>query len=105
MPDKLTVDHSTLHFSPLSAEGPLPRFHLAPSDKVAIIQSVLVKQLENDMLTAIAFLPRWLLTRTKRAMWSYGFAPCLQRRARTANGSRRAGSRLGQLCYSVKRSV
>ena len=64
--DALTADHSTLHLPPLGAEGPLPRYHPAPSrNEVAIVQPVLVKQLENDMLTAIAFLPRWLLTGTK----------------------------------------
>jgi hypothetical protein len=64
--DTLTADHSTLHLPPLGAEGPLPRYHPAPSrNEVAIVQPVLVKQLENDMLTAIAFLPRWLLTGTK----------------------------------------
>ncbi|KAH9020451.1 hypothetical protein EDB85DRAFT_1896168 [Lactarius pseudohatsudake] len=51
-------DRSTLP----STEGPLPRYHLAPSrNEVAIVQPVLVKHLENDILTAVAFLPRWLL--------------------------------------------
>ena len=55
-PDTLTADHSTLHLPPLGAEGPLPRYHPAPSrNEVAIVQPVLVKQLENDMLTAVAF--------------------------------------------------
>ncbi|KAI9446155.1 WD40 repeat-like protein [Lactarius indigo] len=64
--DTLTADHSTLHLPPLGAEGPLPRYHPAPSrNEVAIVQPVLVKQLENDILTAIAFLPRWLLTGTR----------------------------------------
>ncbi|KAH9066359.1 hypothetical protein EDB87DRAFT_1590753 [Lactarius vividus] len=61
--DTLTADHSTLHLPPLGAEGPLPRYHPAPSrNEVAIVQPVLVKQLENDILTAVAFLLRWLLT-------------------------------------------
>jgi hypothetical protein len=65
--DTLTADRSTLHLlPPPGAEGPLPRYHPAPShNEVAIVQPVLVKQLENDILTAIAFLPRWLLTSTK----------------------------------------
>ncbi|KAN0140913.1 hypothetical protein V8E53_001357, partial [Lactarius tabidus] len=43
--------------------GPIPRYHPAPSrNEVATVQPV---QLENDILTAIAFLPRWLLTRAK----------------------------------------
>jgi len=65
-PDTFTADRSTLHLPPLGSEGPLPRYHPAPSrNEVAIVQPVLVKQLENDMLTAVAFLPRWLLTGTK----------------------------------------
>jgi hypothetical protein len=61
--DALTADRSTLHLPPPGAEGPLPRYHSAPSrNEVAIVQPVLVKQLENDILTAVAFLPRWLLT-------------------------------------------
>ncbi|KAH9071199.1 WD40 repeat-like protein [Lactarius deliciosus] len=53
--DTLTADHSTLHLPPIGAEGPLPRYHPAPSrNEVAIVQPVLVKQLENDILTAVA---------------------------------------------------
>jgi hypothetical protein len=65
--DTLTADRSTLHLlPPPGTEGPLPRYHPAPSrNEVAIVQPVLVKQLDNDILTAIAFLPRWLLTSTK----------------------------------------
>jgi hypothetical protein len=64
--DAFAADHSTLLLPPPGAEGPLSRYHPAPSrNEVAIVQPVLVKQLENDILTAIAFLPRWLLTGTK----------------------------------------
>ena len=64
--DTLTADRSTHHLPPPGAEGPLPRYHPPPSrNEVAIVQPVLVKQLENDILTAVAFLPRWLLTGTK----------------------------------------
>ena len=64
--DALTADHSTTLLPPPGAEGPLPRYHSAPSrNEVAIVQPVLVKQLENDILTAVSFLPRWLLTGTK----------------------------------------
>lgn len=64
--DAFAADHSTPLLPPPGAEGPLPRYHPAPSrNEVAIVQPVLVKQLENDILTAIAFLPRWLLTGTK----------------------------------------
>jgi catabolite repression protein CreC len=64
--DTLTADHSTPNLPPLGTENPLPRFHPAPSrNEVAIVQPVLVKQLENDILTAVAFHPRWLLTGSK----------------------------------------
>jgi hypothetical protein len=42
-----------------------PSSALPSRNEVAIVQPVLVKQLENDMLTAVAFLPRWLLTGNK----------------------------------------
>jgi len=59
--DTLTADRLTLHLPPLGAEGPLPRYRRAPSrNEVAIVQPVLVKQLENDILTPVAFLPRAL---------------------------------------------
>lgn len=66
--DTLPADHSTpFLLPPPGPEGPPPsRYHPAPSrNEVAIVQPVLVKQLENDILTAIAFLPRWILTGTK----------------------------------------
>jgi hypothetical protein len=60
---------SALHLPPPSTEGPLPCYHPAPSrNEVAIVQPVLVKQLEHDILTAIALLPRWLLTSTKAGL-------------------------------------
>jgi hypothetical protein len=66
--DTLTTDCSTPHLlPPPGTEGSLPRYHLVPSrNEVAIVQLVLVKQLEpeNDILTAIAFLPHWLRTST-----------------------------------------
>jgi hypothetical protein len=61
---------STLHLVSVSSLPPArrarSRYHPAPSrNEVAIVQPVLFEQLENDILKAIAFLPRWLLTRTK----------------------------------------
>ena len=89
-PDALTADHSTLHLPPLGGEGPLPRYHPAPSrNEVAIVQPVLVKQLENDMLTAIAFLPRWLLTGTKVGhvkLWIRPL-PTLRKNGHTSRGA------------------
>ncbi|KAI0032203.1 WD40 repeat-like protein [Vararia minispora EC-137] len=58
------ADRSTLHLVP---EGPLPKYHPAPSrNEVAVVQPVLVKQLESEqLLYAIAFLPRYLITAAK----------------------------------------
>jgi hypothetical protein len=64
--DGLSADHSTTLLPSPGTEGPLPRYHSAPSrNEVAIVQPVLVEQLENDILTAMAFLLRCLLTGTK----------------------------------------
>ena len=49
-----------------------PRYYPAQSrNEVAIVQLVLVKQLENDATTAVTFRPRWPLTGTTAGvkMW------------------------------------
>ncbi|KAF9227756.1 WD40 repeat-like protein [Gyrodon lividus] len=50
-----------------------PRYHPAPSrNEVSVVQPVLVKHIEADLLTALTFLPRALLTVTKAGharMW------------------------------------
>ena len=38
---------------------------LPSRNEVAILQPALVKQLENDVATAVVFRPRWLLTDTR----------------------------------------
>lgn len=88
--DTLTADRSTLHLlPPPGAEGPLPRYHPAPSrNEVAIVQPVLVKQLENDILTAIAFLPRWLLTSTKVGHVKMWIRPLLATSRKNGQSSR-----------------
>ena len=49
-----------------SEENPTPRFHPAPPrNEVAVVQPVLVKSIEPDLLTDIAFIPRGVLTSTK----------------------------------------
>ncbi|KAI0042698.1 WD40 repeat-like protein [Auriscalpium vulgare] len=64
-----TAERSTLHLPPPGADGPSPRYHPAPSrNEVAVVQPVLVKQLEDDLLTAVMFLPRWLLTASKTGL-------------------------------------
>ncbi|KAG1735466.1 WD40 repeat-like protein [Suillus occidentalis] len=45
---------------------PAPRYHPAPSrNEVSTVQPVLVKQLDADLLTSLAFLPRALITASK----------------------------------------
>ncbi|KIJ17014.1 hypothetical protein PAXINDRAFT_168435 [Paxillus involutus ATCC 200175] len=50
-----------------------PRYHPAPSrNEVSVVQPVLVKHIEADLLTSLVFLPRALLTATKAGyvrMW------------------------------------
>ncbi|KAI0320754.1 WD40 repeat-like protein [Amylostereum chailletii] len=61
-----TADKSTLHLPPSGSERLGSKYHPAPSrNDVAVVQPVLVKQLDGDILTSIAFLPRYLLTATK----------------------------------------
>ncbi|KAH7909930.1 WD40 repeat-like protein [Hygrophoropsis aurantiaca] len=62
---------STLHL-PGASIGPdgsslsLPRYHPAPSrNEVSVVQPVLIKHIECDLLTAVSFLPRALITATK----------------------------------------
>ncbi|KAH7923482.1 WD40 repeat-like protein [Leucogyrophana mollusca] len=59
---------STLHL-PTGPEGSslsLPRYHPAPSrNEVSVVQPVLIKHIECDLLTAVSFLPRALITATK----------------------------------------
>ncbi|KAF9526954.1 catabolite repression protein creC [Crepidotus variabilis] len=47
----------------------LSRYHPAPSrNEVAVVQPVLVKQLEGELLTTLHFLPRNILTATKTGL-------------------------------------
>ncbi|KAJ3529971.1 hypothetical protein NM688_g7778 [Phlebia brevispora] len=47
-------------------DSPLPRYHPAPSrNEVAVVQPVLIKQLDGDLMTDIMFFQRGLLTVTK----------------------------------------
>lgn len=50
----------------LGADVSSPRYHPAPSrNEIAVLQPVLIKQLDCDLLTTIQFLPRCILTSTK----------------------------------------
>ncbi|KAK0497094.1 hypothetical protein EDD18DRAFT_1319942 [Armillaria luteobubalina] len=60
-------DRSTLYLpSPSTEDKPYPRYHPAPSrNEIAVVQPVLVKQVEGELLADVAFLPRSLMTATK----------------------------------------
>ncbi|KAF9014002.1 WD40-repeat-containing domain protein [Cyathus striatus] len=63
-------DRSNIHLPSINSPGiddqPSPRFHPAPfRSEVAIVQPVLTKQLDGDLLTHITFLPRYILISTK----------------------------------------
>ncbi|KAJ7685520.1 catabolite repression protein creC [Mycena polygramma] len=58
-------DRSTLYL-PTGEDGPFPRFHPAPSrNEIAVVQPCLIKPIDSDILSTIAFLPRSILTSTK----------------------------------------
>ncbi|KAF8643790.1 hypothetical protein AX16_008809 [Volvariella volvacea WC 439] len=53
-----------------------PRYHPALSrNEVAVVQPVLIKQLEGELLTVIAFLPRSILTSTKNGHIKFWVRP------------------------------
>ncbi|KAF5357826.1 hypothetical protein D9756_001386 [Leucocoprinus leucothites] len=50
-----------------------PRYHPAPSrNEIAIVQPVLVKPIDCDLLTDVTFLPRVVITATKTGISNYG---------------------------------
>ncbi|KAF8891256.1 catabolite repression protein creC [Infundibulicybe gibba] len=75
--------------SPSAVDGkPSPRYHPAPSrNEVAVVQPVLIKHVEGDLLTAVSFLPRCILTITKTGFIKLWVRP-LALRARHAKNSR-----------------
>jgi len=84
---------STLYLPPLGSPGiesPPPRYHPSPSrNEVAVVQPVLIKHIENDILTDVAFLPKGILTATKLGhvkFWIRPLAgPSRHLKSRTAN--------------------
>ncbi|KAF9019384.1 WD40 repeat-like protein [Hymenopellis radicata] len=82
-------DRSALHLPSVSPtdEKPYPRYHPAPSrNEVAVVQPVLTKQVEGDLLAAVAFLQRSVLTASKTGLVKLWIRP-LALRARK-NGHR-----------------
>ncbi|KAJ8522375.1 hypothetical protein ONZ45_g1015 [Pleurotus djamor] len=75
-------DRSALHLpsiGPPADENAPQRYHAAPSrNEIAVVQPVLVKHLEGDLLAAVSFLPQALLTSTKNGhtkLWVRPLAP------------------------------
>ncbi|KAJ7723958.1 catabolite repression protein creC [Mycena maculata] len=59
-------DRSTLYLPTSDDTSPFPRYHPAPSrNEIAVVQPCLIKPIDNDILTTVAFLPRSILTSTK----------------------------------------
>jgi hypothetical protein len=76
----------------LPLDGSGPRFHPAPSrNEVAVVQPVLIKQLDADLLTDIVFLPRGMLTGAKTGHIKLWIRP-LALRTRSMNRSGRRQS-------------
>ncbi|EIN07210.1 WD40 repeat-like protein [Punctularia strigosozonata HHB-11173 SS5] len=74
---------------PPGAMDAMSRYHPAPSrNEVAVVQPVLVKHLENDILVDIAFLPRGMLTSTKTGQIKLWIRPLAMRSRQTRNGHR-----------------
>jgi hypothetical protein len=78
--------------SPVLDSNPSPRYHPAPSrNEIAVVQPVLVKQLDGDLFATIQFLPRSILTGTRGSnikLWIRPLAP----RSRNAKSSRGAST-------------
>ncbi|TFY82563.1 hypothetical protein EWM64_g1448 [Hericium alpestre] len=82
-----TADRSTMHLPPPGADGPLPRYHAAPSrNEVAVVQPVIVKQHDGELLTAITFLPRALATANKSGHVKLWVRPLAVRTRHLKNG-------------------
>ncbi|CAL1705562.1 unnamed protein product [Somion occarium] len=69
---------STVFLASLGSPGDshLTHYHPAPSrNEVAVVQPVLIKHIEGDLLTDIAFLPRGLLTATRTGHVKFWIRP------------------------------
>lgn len=72
-------DRSALHLpvnAPDAEEKPFPRYHSAPSrNEVPIVQPVLTKQIEGDLLAVVLFLQRSVLTASKTGLLKLWIRP------------------------------
>jgi len=60
------VEGSTLHLPPSALADEGSKYHPAPSrNEVAVVQPVLIKHIEGDLLTDITFTPSAVLTSSK----------------------------------------
>ncbi|THH12019.1 hypothetical protein EW145_g268 [Phellinidium pouzarii] len=61
------AEGSTLHLPPLATSSEdVSKYHPAPSrNEVAVVQPVLIKHIEGDLLTSLAFTPSAVLTASK----------------------------------------
>ncbi|KAH8099529.1 WD40-repeat-containing domain protein [Cristinia sonorae] len=70
---------STVYLPPLGSPGlesPLPRYHPSPSrNEVAVVQPVLIKHIDSDILTDVVFLPRGILTATRSGHVKFWIRP------------------------------
>ncbi|KAI0782200.1 WD40 repeat-like protein [Abortiporus biennis] len=88
---------STLYLPPLGSslggESPiLPRYHPSPSrNEVAVVQPVLIKHIETDLLTDIKFLPRGILTSNRIGYIKFWIRPIAAQPRHLKNGSHRTG--------------
>lgn len=85
-------DRSVLHLpvhAPATEENPYPRYHPAPSrNEVPIVQPVIAKQIEGDLLADFQFLQRHLVTATKTGLLKLWIRPLALRGRMVKNGRR-----------------
>jgi len=61
---RMRTEALTVSLPPLlvGTEGLLPHYSASPRNEVTIVQPVLIKQVGNNILTLVSFLPQCLLT-------------------------------------------
>ncbi|EGO21124.1 hypothetical protein SERLADRAFT_441506 [Serpula lacrymans var. lacrymans S7.9] len=92
----LAFRRSTLHLpapAGTDASSPSYRYHSAPSrNEVSVVQPVLVKNIDSDILTAISFLPRALLTAGKNGHIKSWIRPLAMKSRHLKHGHHRGPS-------------
>ncbi|KAK7040944.1 hypothetical protein VNI00_009540 [Paramarasmius palmivorus] len=88
-------DRSAFHLPSLNTgEGDTPiKYHPAPSrNEIAVVQPVLVKHVEGELLTAVAFIPRHLITSTKNGHLKLWIRPLVLRTLKGKRSPQQHGS-------------